>query len=138
MADLVRPERTKLMKKKLELKKSKIELCPICNQKMDMCVTSHKNKPFVDNKLYPKMCFTCYSVPKIIDQKYDEKGYIIEENILEYSHKNLHKSEEIFHQGSADTLEQAKKCVRSVKNLVVQKDAKQKEKSKPKLEFYIL
>lgn len=126
------------MKKKLELKKSKIELCPICNQKMDMCVTSHKNKPFVDNKLYPKMCFTCYSVPKIIDQKYDEKGYIIEENILEYSHKNLHKSEEIFHQGSADTLEQAKKCVRSVKNLVVQKDAKQKEKSKPKLEFYIL
>lgn len=126
-----------MKKKKLVLKRTKNEFCPICNQEMDMCVTSHKNRPFVDNKLYPKMCFTCYSVPKIIDQKYDEKGYIIEEQQLEYNHKNLHKPEEIFSQGSADSLDQAKRSVRGVKKLVVQKEAKQKEKSKPKLEFYM-
>jgi hypothetical protein len=125
------------MKKKLTLKRAKNELCPICSQEIDMCVTSHKNRPFIDNKLYSKMCFTCYSVPKIIDQKYDEKGYIIEEKQLEYSHKNLHNPEEIFTQGSADSLEQAKKSVRSVKKLIVQKETKQKEKSKPKLEFYM-
>jgi hypothetical protein len=124
--------------KKLKLKQNnkKSDLCPICEQKMDMCVTSHKNKPFIDNNIYPKMCFTCFSVPKILDQKYDDKGYIKEENVLEYSHKNLHSAENIFKEGSADSLEQAKKCVRSVKNLTVGKEIK--NKIKPKLEFYLV
>lgn len=102
---------------------------------MDLCVTSHKNKPFIDNNTYPKMCFTCYSVPKILEQKYDEKGYIKEEIDLEYSHKNLNKPEELLVDGSAETIEQAKKSFRAVKNLDIKKEIK--NKIKPKLECYI-
>lgn len=118
-----------------KIKNKDIIPCPICGQHMDMCVTSHKNKPFVDNKNYPKMCFTCYTVPKILEQKYDEKGYIFEEKQLEYSKKNLHSPEELFQEGSADSLEQAKKSIISVKKLVLEKEIK--NKIKPKLEFYL-
>lgn len=127
----------KQIDKKIKLNKKNIDIfpCPICSQHMDMCVTSHKNKPFVDNKTHPKMCFTCYSVPKILEQKYDEKGYIIEEKELEYSKKNLHSPEELYQEGSADSLEQAKKSVSSVKKLILEKEIK--NKIKPKLEFYL-
>lgn len=121
----------------LKQKNKKSDYCPICEQRMDMCVTSHKNKPFVDNKFYPKMCFTCFSVPKILEQKYDDNGYIREESDLEYSQKNLHSAEDLFIRGSADSLEQAKKCVRSVKKLTVDKGNKS-NKTKPKLEFYLV
>ena len=124
------------MKKKISLKK-KTELCPICKQSMDLCVISHKNKPFVDNNIYPKMCFTCFSTPKIFKQKYDKNGYIIEEIPLDYSHENLHSPEELFNEGSADTLLCANRCVRAIKELIVRKD-KKINKSKPKLEFYII
>lgn len=105
---------------------------------MDICVTSHKNKPFIDNKFYAKMCFTCYSLPKILQQKYDENGYIKEEVQLDYCKENLNKPEELVHEGSADTIEYARKCYRSVKNLIVEKNKKITNKTKPKLEFYII
>lgn len=115
--------------------KQKKDPCPICGQHMDLCVTSHKSKPFVDNKTYPKMCFTCYSVPKILKQKYGENGYIIEQIELPYDIKNLHKPQELFYEGSADSLEQARMCVNSVKKLVVKKQIN--NKIKPKLDFYL-
>jgi hypothetical protein len=124
------------MRKKKICLKLKDNLCPICNQKMDLCVISHKNRPFIDNKLYPKMCFTCYSVPKIYDQKYDENGYIKEEKTLDYNFSNLHTPQEIFNEGSADSLEQAKKCVKAIKDLKVAKEIK--NKTKPKLDFYLM
>lgn len=120
---------------KSKQKNKHVNPCPICNQHMDLCVTSHKNKPFVDNKNYSKMCFTCYSTPKILQQKYNENGYIIEQVDLPYDKKNLHTPEELLHEGSADSLEQAKKCVRSVKKLVIEN--KINNKTKPKLEFYL-
>jgi hypothetical protein len=126
-----------MQKKKISIK-LKVEFCPICSQKMDLCVTSHKNKPFIDNKFYTKMCFTCYNVPKISEQKYDENGYIKEELELEYCKKNLYKPEELLHEGSADSIQYAKKCYRSVKNLVIENDKKTITKTKPKLEFYII
>lgn len=114
-----------------------INICPICFQKIDLCVTSHKNKPFIDNKLYPKICFTCFHVPKIFEQKYDERGYIKEEICLDYSHENLHKPEDLVYSGSADSLEHAKRCVKAVKNLHIEKCSKKDDKkTKPKLEFY--
>lgn len=116
-------------------KKNKKNPCPICGQHMDICVTSHKNKPFIDNKFYSKMCFTCYSVPKISEQKYDDNGYIKEEVELEYNHKNLNTAEQLMHSGSADSFEQAKKCVRSVRSLKIEKEIK--NKYKPKLECYL-
>jgi hypothetical protein len=127
---------------KIKSKSNKIKLkkgsnCPICNQTIDLCVISHKNKPFVDNKCYSEMCFTCYHVPKVSEQKYDEKGYIIEEVDLEYSIKNLNSPEELFDSGSADSLECAKRSVRAVKNLKILKSGKDK-KIRPKLEHYLL
>lgn len=111
-------------------KNKKSNPCPICGQHMDICVTSHKNKPFIDNNFYSKMCFTCYSVPKTSEQKYDENGYIKEEIDLEYNHKNLNTAEQLVHAGSADSLEQAKKCLRSVKSLKIKKEIKNKYKPK--------
>ena len=129
---------SKQMKKiKINIKdKIELPLCPICSQEMDLCVTCHKTKPFIDNKMYPQMCFGCYNTPKISDQKYDENGYIKEEIDLEYSRKNLHTPEELFFMGSVSSLEEAKKCVRGVKKLEINKDSKIKNKTKPKLEFY--
>jgi hypothetical protein len=115
--------------------KKKSDNCPICGQYMDLCVISHKNKPFVDNRLYPKICFTCYCVPKVSDQKYDENGYIKEEIDLEYSHKNLYKPEDLLLKGSAENIHQATKSYKAVKNLQIEKQIK--NKTKPKLECYI-
>jgi hypothetical protein len=125
--------------KKIKIKeKRKLPACPICEQEMDLCVTCHKTKPYIDNKMYSQICFGCYSVPKILDQKYDEKGYIKEEIDMEYCRKNLHTPEELYFMGSVSSLEEAKKCVRGVKRLEINKDSKIKNKTKPKLEFYNL
>lgn len=121
--------------KKSKIKKRKIDPCPICGQHMDLCVTSHKNKPYVDNKLYNKICFTCYSVPKVIVQKYDKNGYIIEEVPLEYSIRNLKNSKELVEEGSALSPAEAKKCIESIKKLKINKEIK--NKIKPKMEMFI-
>lgn len=112
--------------------------CPICQQKMDLVVTSHKNKPFVDNNLYPKMCFACFSVPKTLKQTLDKEGNIKEQIELEYSIENLHSAQELFDQGSADNLNQAKKSVQSVKALNVLKVKKETKKDKPKLDCHLI
>lgn len=108
--------------------------CPICDQKSDLFVSSHKDKPFVDNKTYPRICFTCYCVPKITEQKYDKNGLLKEEIQLEYSIENLHSAKELFDQGSAETMSQAKKSVEAVKNLKVAKSKKPLKLTKPKME----
>lgn len=60
------------------------------------------------------MCFTCYFVPKIKDQKYKKDGSVMEEIDLPYSCKNLCTPKELFESGAADTLKQAKICVAAV------------------------
>ena len=120
---------------KNNVKKRKIDPCPICGQHMDLCVTSHKNKPYVDNKLYNKICFTCYSVPKVMVQKYDKNGYITEEIPLEYSIRNLKNARELLDEGSAISLAEAKKCIECIKNLKINKEIK--NKIKPKMEMII-
>lgn len=93
------------------------KICPICDQKMDIYTTTHKNIPFVDNKIYPVMCFTCYFVPKTQDQKYNKEGNVSEETELEYSPKNLHTPKELYESGASDTLKQAKLSVAAVETL---------------------
>lgn len=84
---------------------------------MDICTSAHKNVPFVDNRTYPTMCFTCYSVPKTQDQKYGKDGSVVEELDLEYSPKNLHTPKELYDSGAAETLKQAKLSVTAVEGL---------------------
>lgn len=104
----------KSKKKEPEKQHKKSECCPICGQYMDIYCTCHRNSPFVDDKCYPKICFVCYWVPKTIEQTYEADGSIKEEISLEYSHRNLHSPEELFHQGTAESLQEAKQCVRAV------------------------
>ncbi len=83
---------------------------------MDVFTSSYKNSPFVDNKTYASLCFTCCLVPKTLEQTYKPDGSISEEKHLDFSCENLHTAKELYEQGSADTLKYAKRCVEAVIN----------------------
>jgi hypothetical protein len=91
--------------------------CPVCSQKMDIFTTAHKNAPFVDNRTYPAMCFTCYFVPKTHEQRYGRDGSVSEDIELEYSPKNLHTPKELHDSGASETIKQAKLSVAAVEAL---------------------
>ena len=97
--------------------------CPLCGNTMTLYCTAHKNQPFIDGKLYPKMCFTCYHVPKTEEQVYDEEGVVIEEISLPYNHRNLHTIKELVDYQIAENPKEAKDSVRAVKLAVSQANA---------------
>jgi len=111
-------------------------ICSLCGQKTDIYTTVHRSKPFVDGKNYQKLCFTCFSVPKTLNQTYNSRGLIKEEIEIPYSCQNLHTPKEVYSEGSADSLKQAKKSVESVmescKSCVTTKEIK-----KPKPEWIV-
>lgn len=90
------------------------KLCSICYQKMDIWTNVHKNSPYADGQNYPLVCFTCYFVPKILEQTYDRNGYIKENLEIPYSCENLNTPQELLRLGSADSIKYAKKSVASV------------------------
>jgi C4-type Zn-finger protein len=94
-----------------------MKVCPICQQKMDIWTTVHKNLPFVDNRTYPAICFTCYFVPKTVDQKYALDGTVSEEIDLSYSPSNLHTAKELYEAQTAESMKRAKACVEAVQNV---------------------
>jgi hypothetical protein len=89
--------------------------CPLCGQKMDLWTPAHKSVPFVDKKTYPRICFTCFFVPKIVEQTYTTDGRVLEEVELPYSCQSLCTPKELHDSGAADSLKQAKMCVEAVK-----------------------
>jgi len=109
--------------------------CPLCGQNMDLFTTSHKNSPFVDNKNYAVLCFTCYFVPKIIEQFYAPDGSVSEEKILDYSCENMCSATELHERGTADTIKQARRCVAAVKESC--KGSKKHQKHRPKATWNI-
>lgn len=88
--------------------------CPVCGQKMDIYTAAHRNAPFVDNKTYPAMCFTCYFVPKTEDQLYAKDGSVAEEVDLPYSCHSLCTPKELYESGAAYSMKQAKTSVDAV------------------------
>lgn len=70
----------------------------------------------MNNQTYELVCFTCYFVPKTIEQKYNSQGLVIEEKELPYSVDNLSTPQELYRDGASDTLKQAKISVEAVKN----------------------
>ena len=112
--------------------------CQVCGQKTDMHTSVHKNLPFVDNRNYYLICFTCYFVPKILQQKYAPDGSVSEEIDIPYCCENLYSAKELYESGSAETLSYAKKSVEAVKNACLKclKDGK-KQKSRPKASWNI-
>lgn len=87
---------------------------------MDFIVTSHKNKPFVDGKFYPKICFCCYHVPA---QFVDGEGPF-------YSHRHLNLPEDLFENQTAASLREAEKCLEGVKRACRSVGAKALDKLK--------
>lgn len=98
---------------------------------MDIYTNVHKNLPFVDGRLYSHVCFTCFFVPKTMNQTYDQKGNISEEIDLDYSCSNLNTANEIYNQGASDTLNQAKRSLESVKKACESAIGVKKQKSRP-------
>jgi len=89
--------------------------CPICGQYMDFIVLSHKTKPFVDGKCYPKMCFGCFQTPQEYKITYSSEGSVQNQEGPFYSHRILKTPEELFNDGAVENLRQAQKCVEGVK-----------------------
>lgn len=89
--------------------------CPLCGQYMDFIVTSHKSKPFVDGKCYPKMCFGCFHVPQQYLITYNAEGSVDTQEGPLYSHRILETPEGLFQAGATSSLREAEKCVEGVK-----------------------
>ena len=93
---------------------SKKKYCDLCGQVLDLFTSSHKTQPFIDGRLYEKMCLTCFFVPKTMVQTYTSKGLVKDETNVPYSCNSLHTPKEIFNQGSSDNLKQAKISVNKI------------------------
>lgn len=94
---------------------SKFDKCPICGQEnMDFIVITFRNRPFIDGKCYPAMCFGCAHVPKDYVLEYDKDGNVAEQHGPFFDHKHLQTGEELFDAGSTETLLEARRCVRGV------------------------
>jgi hypothetical protein len=113
-------------------------LCSICSQKIDVYTHIHKTHPFIDGKFYPIVCFTCFFVPKIEDQKYDKEGDISEEIDLQYCCKNINKPEDLYKQGATDSPKAAKVCVEAVKKICLSAKPNKKIIFRPKPEWKII
>jgi hypothetical protein len=99
---------------------------------MDVYTTTHKKNFFVNKKYYDFLCFTCFFVPKIEFQKYNKDGTIAEEVQLSYSCENLCEPEELYKQGTAETLKQARISVESVKRVCKGINSSKKDIFRPK------
>lgn len=92
--------------------------CPICDQKMDLIVTSFRNKPFIDGRTYQRMCFVCAHVPQDYIQRYHPDGSVSELEGPFFDHRHLTTAEELVQQGTAATLKEAQTSVSAVGKLL--------------------
>ena len=93
----------------------KSDMCPLCGDYMDLIVKSCRHKPFIDGKTYPKICFSCWQVPKAEVQTYNDDDSIKNITGPFYDHLHLHTAKELYEEGAANTLKQARNSVRAVK-----------------------
>lgn len=121
-----------MAKRKKKIEEPKVA-CSLCGQQTDYYSTAHRNKPYVDDRCYPRLCFCCYWVPKEEEQIYDPKdGHIVEVIEYPYSHKHLHTPEELVATSIAEDLKQAKICVKAVKEAIKSAGLDGRSKGKPK------
>lgn len=110
--------------------KSKKQCCNLCGQLLSVYTTYYKDRPFIDNKSYNKLCFTCFAVPKVSEQILTKDGLIKEEKELPFCCRYLHTPKELLEYGSADSLKEAKICVNAIQTKC-QKIKNPKEYTKP-------
>lgn len=102
-----------------------------------MYTTAHKKEPFADGRNYDCVCFTCYFVPKVMEQRYAADGSVAEETHLPYSCEHLCEAKELYHSGAADTLKQAKTCVEEVTKLCSKAKGTKTAKKRPQASWNI-
>lgn len=90
------------------------KVCDICGQRTDIYTSVHKKTPFVDGKNYSVVCFTCFFVPKVAEQRYAKDGSLEEEIDVPYGCQSMMSAKELHDQGASDTLKYAKACVEAV------------------------
>lgn len=105
--------------------------CSLCNQKTTIFTEAYKNLSFIDGEKYPKLCFSCFFIPKSFIQTYHENGLIKEENQISCSCSNLSTPKELLEQGSVDSLKEAKISYLKIKE-VCRISKKKKEVVRPK------
>tara|TARA_Y100000296_G_C5035020_1_gene186795 strand:- start:3 stop:311 length:309 start_codon:yes stop_codon:yes gene_type:complete len=82
---------------------------------MDLEVISCRRIAFVNGKTYPKMCFTCWHVPKNEIQIYNEDDSIKEIKGPFFDHKHLNTAKEMVAEGMVDTLKAARASIKAVR-----------------------
>jgi len=111
--------------------------CSICSQKTDIYTAIHKKEPFVDGRNYEVVCFTCYFVPKVLDQKYAPDGSVSEDIELSYSCENLCTPKELSDSGAADSVRCAKICAEAVKSLCARALKVKTQRNKPRASWIV-
>lgn len=90
--------------------------CPVCGQSnMDFHAVTYRTHPFIDGRTYPRMCFGCAHVPEEYQQKYDEQGECVDQLGPFFDHKHLLTAQELYEQGSVDSLAEARRCIAGVR-----------------------
>jgi hypothetical protein len=120
------------------MSKKPLRKCDVCGSLVDIYTNCHAKNKFIDYKFYEKVCFTCYHVPKIIYQKYDKEGLLVEQNELEYCCDNLNTPKELLLAGSADNLKEAKKSFESVFDLCKKVKKNKLKITKPQADWKIV
>jgi hypothetical protein len=114
-----------------------MKTCSVCLQKADFYTSIHKKEPFVDGRNYEIVCFTCYSTPRVIEQKYAPDGSVAEEINLDYSCENLCDFREIHNAGAADSLRHAKVCAEAVQKVCLKAKTNKTPRKRPKASWNI-
>ena len=86
----------------------------------------------MDGRLYDCVCFTCYFVPKTLEQTYAADGSVHEEKDLEYSCQNLCSPKELHDSGTAESMRQAKTSVDAVSKLCLKSLKNKAPRRRPK------
>lgn len=89
--------------------------CPICGQYMDFIAITYRNSPYIDGKCYKRMCFCCAHVPQQFIHHYDAEGNIAGSEGPFFDHKHVKTPEDLVMEGTAHSLEEAKRCCRGVR-----------------------
>lgn len=94
----------------------KLPTCPLCKTPTDFQDTTFRNHPFVDGQRYDFLCFTCAHVPEDYIQR--TKNGVTEEVGPLFDHKHLCSAQTLVDIGSAETLTEARRSVKAVREAI--------------------
>jgi len=96
------------------------DICPICDQEMYAFATYYAEHPFIDGRKYPKICHTCFCVPKMYHYNNINEKLIVYES---WSPTRLHTPESLMEDAGFPKAN----CAKSIK--AIKKSIKRKTKT---------